>query len=438
MKNTVKRNAFETGCLTPGALSVTIDFLEPGVTHYFKVKSYRVVDGEQIESQHSQTVSAKPVFKVPTSPKAISAGYKSVKLTWGPSPDAVGYEIFRADSSTGTYTRIATLDYPQSLSYTNGGLQTGKKYYYKVRAYQYQYSKKVYSSFSTIVSAIPVLAGTSSKAALAGYDRVRITWTKSPEATGYEIYRADSSTGTYRKVTTTTNNSTFSYTNSGLSYGKKYYYKIRSYKTVSGKTNYSSYSSVTSAAPVLPVPAAKAASAGYNSIKVSWGLVSGAQGFEVYRATSKTGTYSKIKTITNGSTGSYINGSLATGKTYYYKVRAYRTIGSKKVYSSFSGIVSAIPVLATPAKITLGKVSSTSLKVSWSKVNEASGYEIYRSTSQTGTYTKVKAITSGSTVSFTNTSLAKGKTYYYKVRSYKVVNGKKHYSSFTKTAYYKL
>ncbi|MDO4460425.1 MAG: hypothetical protein Q4C42_10195, partial [Clostridia bacterium] len=55
------------------------------------------------------------------------------------------------------------------------------------------------------------------------------------------------------------------------------------------------------------------------------------------RATSKTGTYSLIKTVSAGSTY-YKNTGLTKGKTYYYKVRAYKTIGSTKVYSAYTAV----------------------------------------------------------------------------------------------------
>ena len=64
-------------------------------------------------------------------------------------------------------------------------------------------------------------------------------------------------------------------------------------------------------------------------------------------------------------------------------------------------------------------------------MGEASGYEVYRATSLTGKYTKVKTITNNSTLSYTNKSLSRGKTYYYKVRAYRIVNGTKKYSSYS-------
>lgn len=416
----------------------TIFSLEPGKTYYVKVAAYRKVDGFEIGSWESQLVTGKTVLAGVTSPKAAVAGYNKVKLTWGKSSDATGYVIYQADSATGTFSPVSTITYNDTLSYTDSGLTSNKTYYYKIRAYRTLNGTNYYSSYSSVISANPVLAGTTAKAATAGYDKVKVTWTKSSEATGYEIHRAASSSGSYSKVATITSNSTVSYTNSGLTTGRSYYYKIRAYKTVGGKNIYSSFSSETSAVPSLSTITAKASTAGYNKIKVSWTKVSGAHGYYVYRATSKTGTYSYVGTINSGSILSYINSSLSTGKTYFYKVKAYRVVNSKKYYSPYSSMVSAVPVLAVPSKITLSKVSSTSIKASWYKVSEASGYELYRATSRTGTYSKVRTITSGSTISYTNTSLTRGKTYYYKVRAYKTVSGKKIYSSFTNIVYYKL
>jgi predicted chitinase len=386
----------------------------------------------------NQSLYAKFV-KIPAIPQniVVKPGLDNAKVTWTPVTGADGYSVWYTTAPNeyfnGTYVSA------DEKEYTIWGLTPGVTYYFKVNAYQMVDGRQIDSPDSKLVSAKTVLAGvTAPKAAEAGYDKIKLTWTKSSEATGYEIYRSDSSTGTYSKIATITNNYTVSYTNSGLITGKKYFYKIRAYRTISGKNYYSSYSSSVNATPVLKGTTVKAASAGYNNVKVSWTVVSGAHGYEVYRATTKTGTYSNVKTITSGSTVSYNNTSLTTGKTYYYKVRAYRVISGKKVYSSFSSITSAVPVLAAPSKISLSKASSTAIKVYWTKVSEASGYEIYRSTQKTGTYTNIKTITSPSTINYTNTSLQKGKTYYYKVRAYKVVSGKKVYSSYTTIVSYKL
>lgn len=208
------------------------------------------------------------------------------------------------------------------------------------------------------------------------------------------------------------------------------WYKIKynnGYGYVSNK--YLKIDSSNQQSPTLSKPTVKVSSNSYNSNKLSWNKVTGSSGYEVLRATSKTGTYKLVKTITSGSTVSYTDTKLATGKTYYYKVRAYRTVDKKKVYSSYSSVVSAKPVLKTPSvKLTSGSKKAT---IKWEKISGASGYEVYRATSKSGKYSKIKTITKNSTVSYVNSSLTKNKTYYYKVRAYRTVNGKKIYSSYS-------
>ena len=66
------------------------------------------------------------------------------------------------------------------------------------------------------------------------------------------------------------------------------------------------------------------ANTNYNTLTVKWKKSIGATGYVLYRATSKKGSYKKVKTITRGATLSYKNKKLKTGKTYYYKVRPFR------------------------------------------------------------------------------------------------------------------
>ena len=174
----------------------------------------------------------------------------------------------------------------------------------------------------------------------------------------------------------------------------------------------------------------KATSNSYNSIKLTWNkTVNGANGYAVYRSTSKDGKYTLRKTITSKNTIEFTDTGLDTNTTYYYKVRAYRMIADQKKYGSYSEIVCAKPVLS---KTTI-TVSSKSKKatIKWNKVLGASGYKVYSATSSNGTYSLKKTITSINTLSYTNTNLVSGKTYYYKVRAYRNVNGKVVYGPYS-------
>lgn len=181
---------------------------------------------------------------------------------------------------------------------------------------------------------------TLSSVSLTSTGKAKLKWKKNSGVTGYEIYRATSETGKYKKVKTISKASTVTATLASYTGSKPYYYKIRAYKTISGKKVYGDYSAVKTCGPAK-VSSVKASAKSGKKIKLTWKKTYNASGYEIYRATSKKGKYKKIKTITKAKTVSYTNKSLKKGKKYYYKIRAYRLIKGKKVYGSYSSVVSA-------------------------------------------------------------------------------------------------
>ena len=96
----------------------------------------------------------------------------------------------------------------------------------------------------------------------------------------------------------------------------------------------------TQSAKLATVSGVKVKNSSKKTVTVSWKKVKGATGYVVYRSTKKNGTYKAIKTITKGSTTKYKNKKLKKKKTYYYKVRAVKKSGNKKIYSAYSKTVS--------------------------------------------------------------------------------------------------
>lgn len=83
------------------------------------------------------------------------------------------------------------------------------------------------------------------------------------------------------------------------------------------------------------------AKSGKGSVKLTWtALKKNVTGYRIYRKT-KGGKYVKVKTITKASTSSWTNKGLKKGKTYYYKVRAYKSITSGELWGSYSAAVKA-------------------------------------------------------------------------------------------------
>lgn len=261
------------------------------------------------------------------------------------------------------------------------------------------------------------------KAISASYNSIKISWSSSADPTMVEIWREPYGASSYSAVGTSASTS---FTDSGLSTGTKYYYKVRAYRWSGSVKVCSPWSSAVYSMPVPAAPASvKAVPVTYNSIKVTWGAVAGTTKYKIYRATSNTGTYSLL---TETAAISYTNTGVNTGTTYYYKVKAYRLVGSTQVFGDSSAVVSAKTSLAAPASVKATRASPTSIKTSWDAVAGATMYEVNRATTNGGTFTYM---TTTSSLCWTNTGLETGKTYWYKVRAYRLVGSVKVYSSFS-------
>lgn len=165
----------------------------------------------------------------------------------------------------------------------------------------------------------------------------------------------------------------------------------------------------------LTSPVAHAETAGATSIKITWNKIPDANGYYIYRRSSS-GTYEKIAAVKNGNSTSYVNNNLKAGSTCYYKVKAY---GAKKDYdSAMSSAVSAKARLLTPKNLKVSSETISSVKLTWNKTPDASGYYIYRSASKNSEYKKIKTIKGNKTFTFTDTGLTTNKTYYYKIQAY--------------------
>lgn len=174
-----------------------------------------------------------------------------------------------------------------------------------------------------------------------------------------------------------------------------------------------------------------------TKIKITWKKVSGISGYDIYRSNSANGQYTKIRSVGPGVIG-MINTKLVQGKTYYYKVCTFRTVEGQKFYSAYSNRVK-VKMNGKPATpmLTVKKKSATSTDLSWSISSQPDGFEVYVKNKATDKFKKF-ATYKGNVPGCYHTELTKGKTYYYTVRAYAVVNGKRLYSNYAATKKIKL
>lgn len=146
------------------------------------------------------------------------------------------------------------------------------------------------------------------------------------------------------------------------------------------------------------------------SVQVSCKAKKGAKGYQFYYATKKSGKY-KLGATSKTRTGT-VKG-LTPGKTYYFKVKAYKG-KSKKTYTKMSKPVKCKTVLKAPGVAFKDKCCCRiALKLSGSP--GCKGYKIYRSTNR---YVGFEKVGTTSATTWLNEGLDSSTTYYYKVRSY--------------------
>ena len=228
------------------------------------------------------------------------------------------------------------------------------------------------------------------------------TWSAVSGATSYNLYRATSpggeGTSPFMTGITTTN-----YADTTVTNGIPYYYKVSG---VNGSGE--GALSVERSGIPLAVPSSVAATPGNGAVTLSWGSVTAATSYNIYRSTTA-GTETLLTSA--GNALSYTDTSVSNGSAYFYKVTA--VISNLSDESAKSSEVSASPAATLPTAPSLAAVpGSSTIALSWNSVGGTSGYNVKRATAAGGPYTTISSATS---TTFTDTPPLTTATYYYVV-----------------------
>jgi predicted phage tail protein len=300
-----------------------------------------------------------------------------------------------------------------TTTFTSSGLTAGTKYYYRVRASN-EIADSGYSNVAEATTLSPPTAPTGLMTSGVTSTTVSLSWTDaSSNETGFKIERSTDG-ASFSQIGTTAQNAT-TFTNSGLTPGAKYYYRVRA-SNVAGDSSYSNVAEATTAlTAVLPAPSSVTATPISSSrVDVRWVDNSTNEiGFKIERSLDGT-TFTQIATV--GANGkSYANLNLAADTQYYYRVRAYNTAE----HSEYSPVAFATPPSRplAPTNLIATVDSLRRVLLTWTDnaFNEAH-CRVYRSTDGV-TYTRIAAPTTGS---YRDNTPVKGQTNYYRVAAYNV------------------
>lgn len=327
-----------------------------------------------------------------------------IVVKWEAIEGACAYVVYRAESKSGTYKELSTVT--GSTKFTDSSAAAGKRYYYKVQAIAEnpEHNSEMSSAVSRMCD-LPRPVVSASNDAQTG--KIKLSWNKVDGALAYKIYY--STTGEENSFKTLKSECTgTSYTHTAAKAGTVYYYRVKA--LAADDTADSANSSTVERACDCAAPEITATNnSDTGKIVLSWKSVSGADGYKVYRATSKNGDYSLKATVTSGTT--WTDKKAIAGNRYYYKVKAIDDNSSCN--SAYSNIVNRLCDCAKP-EVKVSGSSTSYIKISWESVSGAEKYAVYRATSKNGSYSKL--CTTEST-SKKDTTVKVGKTYYYKVKA---------------------
>jgi fibronectin type 3 domain-containing protein len=413
--------------------SFTVTGLDVGTSYSFKVHAFFNSNGSSEYVSTSSTLgAASEVLTQGTRTgktynlQVSSSSDTSLTLTW----DNIkykhdGYIVYTYDSTTGKY--VKTADVGNKTKYTVKKLSPLTSNKFKVRAYYKVDGKTVYGVYSDILTAsTKPSAVTNVKVSKRTQNSITFTWDKVSKCTGYRIYMLDKKTGKYLINGTVTTNS---YTVTDLDIATDYSFKIYSYYNTDGSQKYVSGTSLLSPCKEIINQSTKTGktygvtvtATTDTKVSLKWDDIKYRHdGYFVY-------VYDESGKLVRRSTLSDVNSCnvtrLDSGKTYTFKIRAYfKNSNGTKFYGVYSAGVSAVTLPAKVTGVTVKNYTENkSLTLSWDKVANADGYEVYI---KTGNDENLYKTVTGQ--SCTVTDLKVGSSYSFRVKAYRTVNNVKY------------
>ena len=214
-------------------------------------------------------------------------------------------------------------------------------------------------------------------------------------------------------------NSATSYKVTGLTAATAYSFRIRAYKTSGNATAHSGYTNLSTLTSLTNVSNVVCAARSYNSITLSWNRNTTATGYKLEQY--KGGKWVQVARINSNSATSYKVTGLTAATAYSFRIRAYKTSGNVTAHSGYT----KYNTLTSPTNVSSFKASkrtSSTVTLGWSKNSTATGYKLEQY--KGGKWVQVAAVSGNKNVRCTVSKLSRNTAYRFRIRAYKVINGK--------------
>ncbi len=334
------------------AESNTTNFVDTDVvsgTEYFYMVS---AENETGCGDYSNSLSVNYVATPVISSVANSAG--GIRIVWAQVGGATGYNVYRVVKGNSDWTKIATV---AECSYVDSAAVVGVDYRYTVSAVigdvesAYDLTGVDGMNFGTVTTI-------SAKAIENG---AQISWNALERATSYEVFRKTASDSSWESLGKVNVNS---YTDTSINSGVVYYYMVKAY---SGN-NVAEMTAEPVSVKFLAVPVSNVANAS-NGIKITIKPVGGAEAYVIEKKVD--GVYKTLVTLDADET-TYIDTDVVGEQTYSYRVYAKATDIKSGYYET-----AQITRLGAPKIVTI-KNTIPGVSLTWTAVDDAVEYEVYR------------------------------------------------------------
>ncbi len=401
--------------VSANATTYTDSTLEPNTEYYYRVSAYADGGNSLYSNEAGATTPALPLF-APSGLTATALPSCEIKLTWADnSLNEMNFYIERKTGAFGSYSVIASV-WANVTTYTDFSVSDNTQYFYRVRAYNGEYSE--YSNEANATTPIMSLWAPSNLMATAlSSSQIRLTWTDTTaEEKSFHIERKKGASGTYSIMPYYIGANTTAYTdNYLLEPNTEYYYRVRSY----GDGGYSPYSNGagTTTLPLNDPSNLTATALSSSQIRLTWTDNSSDETrFYIERKTGTYGTYYHL-TYVAANTTTCTDTTALHNTEYFYRVRAFNG-GAYSEYSNQAGATTPLLILNAPSNLTATALSSYQVKLSWTdNSSDETDYYIERKKGASGTYYYLTYI-SANTTTYTDTSALHNTEYYYRVRAY--------------------
>ena len=357
----------------------------------------------------------------PTGFAAESATSSSVSLKWDKNANASGYEIEQYKG--GKWTQIAKINNSSTVSYNVSGLAADTTYTFRMRAYKTLSSGTSYSDYVRLVAKTQLTNTDKFVGTAISPTAVKLDWNRNDKVTGYIIEQYKG--GKWTQIAVTKNNTTLTFTVKGLADATPYSFRIKTYKNADGKTNYSGYATVKAGTPPAAVKNARVTSTTATWITLEWERNANVTGYAIEQY--KGGKWTQIAVTKNNTTLKFIVKGLNPDTKYSFRIRAYKTNGTKTTYGGYVSMAGTTRI-ANVAKFNATALSQTAVKLSWSRNTIASGYVIEQY--KGGKWTQINVIKDKNVTTMVVSPLAKGTTYSFRMKSFKTVDGSNRFSEY--------